>query len=135
MLDTPVHASGAERGRTEIPGRAGGSGRVPVTKVAGRYGVSRQSVHSWLRCYEQNGLGALADRSRRPGSSEQANRSGRYLLAPVLDHFIVFDADTVNRCTHPPLTRFVCPMPARMALSLVGPNGLNADYLDAQLWE
>src|SRR5215468_4427509 len=39
---------------------------VPVTEVAVRYGVSRQSVHSWLRRYEQGGLGALADRSRRP---------------------------------------------------------------------
>src|SRR6185437_14529345 len=41
---------------------------VPVTEVAARSGVSRQSVHSWLRRYEQGGLGALADRSRRPES-------------------------------------------------------------------
>jgi transposase InsO family protein len=42
--------------------------RVPVTEVAARFGVSRQSVHSWVRRYEQGGLGALADRSRRPDS-------------------------------------------------------------------
>jgi transposase InsO family protein len=41
---------------------------VPVTEVAARAGVSRQSVHAWLRRYEQGGLGALADRSRRPES-------------------------------------------------------------------
>jgi transposase len=38
---------------------------VPVTEVAARFGVSRQSVHAWLRRYEQGGLGGLADRSRR----------------------------------------------------------------------
>ncbi|MEU1014042.1 IS481 family transposase [Streptomyces sp. NPDC005890] len=41
---------------------------VPVTQVAARYGVSRQSVHSWVRKYEQSGLPGLADRSHRPTS-------------------------------------------------------------------
>ena len=41
---------------------------VHVTEVAARFGVSRQSVHAWVRRYEQGGLGALADRSRRPES-------------------------------------------------------------------
>jgi transposase len=40
--------------------------RVPVTEVADRYGVSRKSVHAWLRRYEQSGLAGLADRSHRP---------------------------------------------------------------------
>jgi transposase InsO family protein len=39
---------------------------VPVTEAAGRAGVSRQSVHAWVRRYEQGGLGALADRPKRP---------------------------------------------------------------------
>jgi transposase InsO family protein len=37
-----------------------------VTEVAGRWGVSRQSVHSWLARYEKGGLEQLADRSHRP---------------------------------------------------------------------
>ncbi len=41
---------------------------IPVTEVADRYGVSRQSVHAWVRRYEQGGLGGLMDRSRRPES-------------------------------------------------------------------
>ncbi len=41
---------------------------MTVTEVAEKYGVSRQSVHGWLRRYEQGGLGALMDRSRRPQS-------------------------------------------------------------------
>ncbi len=42
---------------------------VPVTEVAERFGVSRQSVHAWVRRYEAGGLAGLADRSRRPKSS------------------------------------------------------------------
>jgi transposase InsO family protein len=39
---------------------------APVTDVARRYGVARQTVHGWLRAYASDGLGALADRSSRP---------------------------------------------------------------------
>src|SRR6266496_49227 len=36
---------------------------VPVTEVAGRYGVSRQSVHTWLGRYRDEGPPGLEDRS------------------------------------------------------------------------
>jgi transposase len=39
---------------------------LPVVEVAGRYGVSRQSVHNWLRRYATGGLEGLRDRSHRP---------------------------------------------------------------------
>ena len=38
---------------------------VPVTEVADRYGVSRQSVHAWLRRYRYEDPAGLADRSHR----------------------------------------------------------------------
>jgi transposase len=38
---------------------------VPVTEVADRYGVSRQSVHAWLRRYRAEGPSGLADRSHK----------------------------------------------------------------------
>jgi transposase InsO family protein len=38
---------------------------VPVTEVAERYGVSRQSVHAWLRRYRDEGPSGLADRSHK----------------------------------------------------------------------
>jgi transposase-like protein len=42
---------------------------VPVTVVALRYGVARQTVHQWLRRYaDEGGLGGLADRSPKPDS-------------------------------------------------------------------
>src|SRR4051812_41582830 len=39
---------------------------VPVTEVAAKVGVSRQTLHSWLSRYAGGGLEALADRSHRP---------------------------------------------------------------------
>src|SRR6185437_10647767 len=41
---------------------------APVTEVARRYGVARQTVHEWLARYAVGGLGGLADRSSRPAS-------------------------------------------------------------------
>ncbi|HWG65124.1 MAG TPA: IS481 family transposase [Streptosporangiaceae bacterium] len=38
---------------------------VPVTEVADRYGLSRQSVHAWLRRYRAEGPSGLADRSHK----------------------------------------------------------------------
>ena len=40
--------------------------KIPVTEVAERYGVSRQSVHAWVRRYRSDGIGALIDRSHKP---------------------------------------------------------------------
>ena len=42
------------------------SGGVPVVEVAERYGVSRKTVHAWVRRYRQDGLPGLTDRSHRP---------------------------------------------------------------------
>lgn len=39
-----------------------------VTDVADQFGVRRQTVHAWLRRYEESGLDGLADRSHRPRS-------------------------------------------------------------------
>lgn len=41
---------------------------VSVSEVAQRWGVSRQSVHMWLRRYEDEGLAGLEPRSSRPVS-------------------------------------------------------------------
>lgn len=39
-----------------------------VGEVAAHFGVSRQSVHVWLRLNEDYGLEGLADRSHKPKS-------------------------------------------------------------------
>ncbi len=41
---------------------------APVTDVARRYGVTRQTVHRWLRRYAEQGMAGLVDRSSRPAS-------------------------------------------------------------------
>lgn len=41
----------------------------PVTEVAARYGVSRQSVYTWVGRYRAGGLAGLQDRSHRPNNS------------------------------------------------------------------
>jgi transposase InsO family protein len=41
----------------------------PVTEVAAHYGVSRQSVYTWMGRYRAGGLAGLQDRSHRPNTS------------------------------------------------------------------
>jgi transposase-like protein len=38
---------------------------ISVAEVAQRYGVSRQSVHTWLVRYRQEGIAGLEDRSHQ----------------------------------------------------------------------
>jgi transposase len=42
------------------------SAGAPVVEVAERYGVSRKTVHTWIRRYRADGLAGLVDRSHRP---------------------------------------------------------------------
>ena len=60
-----------QRYRAVLEAEAG----CPVTEVAARHGVSRQSVHAWVRRYRAGGLAALAD--RRTGRSPARIRSPR----------------------------------------------------------
>jgi transposase-like protein len=41
-------------------------GGQTVTDVARRYGVTRQTVHRWLKSYARAGLGGLVDHPSRP---------------------------------------------------------------------
>ena len=65
MLDTPLMlwelSVTEQRYRAVLEVMAG----VPVTEVAERYGVSRQSVHAWLRRYRDEGPPGLADRCHK----------------------------------------------------------------------
>jgi transposase InsO family protein len=65
MLDTPLMlwelSVTEQRYRAVLEVMAG----VPVTEVADRYGVSRQSVHAWLVRSRDEGPPGLADRSHK----------------------------------------------------------------------
>ena len=39
---------------------------IPVTEVAERFGVARQTVHRWMARYRDSGIDGLADRSHAP---------------------------------------------------------------------
>jgi transposase-like protein len=47
---------------------------LSVSEVARRYGVSRQSLHAWVRRYEADGLKGLSDRSTGPGAALTRSR-------------------------------------------------------------
>jgi transposase InsO family protein len=53
-----------------------------VTDVAARYGVDRRTLHRWLVRYANDGLGALEDRSSKPGHCP-------HQLAPILEARII----------------------------------------------
>ena len=55
---------------------------VPVTEVAARFGVTRQSVHRWLKRYAARGLAGLVDGSTVPGSCP-------HQMAPTVEARIV----------------------------------------------
>jgi transposase-like protein len=60
--------------------------RVPVTEVADRYGVSRKSVHAWVRRYQESGLGRVGDRSHRSHSQPRQVSAEVDSKRPTGDH-------------------------------------------------
>ena len=55
---------------------------MTVTDVARRNGVSRQTVHTWLRRYANGGMAALADKSSKPESCP-------HQMAPLIEARVV----------------------------------------------
>jgi transposase InsO family protein len=113
---------------------------APVTDVARRYGVARQTVHDWLRKYAFEGLGGLADRSSKPLSCP-------HQMDPVVEARIV-----AMRRTHsgwgPRTILFwlerdgVAPLPGRTSVErclvrhgLVTPQARKRKRSDYQRWE
>jgi transposase InsO family protein len=56
---------------------------VAVTEVAAEVGVSRQSLHTWVRRYRAAGLAGLVDRSQRP--RESPNQASAEIEAVVCE--------------------------------------------------
>ena len=69
-----------------------------VTEVARRFGVSRQSVHAWLRRYAaEGGLGGLGDRSSRPHScSHQMSPAAEARIVEIRRAHPVWGADRIR---------------------------------------
>jgi transposase InsO family protein len=87
---------------------------VPVTEVAARYEVSRQSVHAWMRRYAAGGLGGLMDRSRRPESCP--HQVGPQVEAVVCEMRRDHPRWGPVRLVHELAKAGVAPVPSRMSV-------------------
>jgi transposase InsO family protein len=87
---------------------------VPVTEVAARYEVSRQSVHAWIARYREGGLGALADRPRRPGTCP--HQVGAEIEAAVCELRREHPRWGPVRLVHELARAGVVPVPSRMSI-------------------
>jgi transposase len=87
---------------------------VPVTEVAARYEVSRQSVHAWIRRYAEGGLGGLMDRSRRPESCP--HQVGPQVEAVVCEMRRDHPRWRPLRLVHELAKAGVAPVPSRMSV-------------------
>ena len=113
---------------------------VPVTEVAARAGVSRQTVHRWLTRYAARGLAGLVDGSKAPGSCP-------HQMAPETEALIV-----AMRVEHPgwgPVTighwlerQGVFPLPGRSSIyrclvrhGLITPEARKRKKADYKRWE
>lgn len=114
---------------------------APVTDVARRYGVARQSVHRWLRRYAgEGGIANLADRSSRPGRCPHqmpATVEAR-VLALRRDH----PAWGPARIGHELARQGVAPLPGRSSIyrtlvrhRLVDPTKRKRRRADYKRWE
>jgi transposase InsO family protein len=95
----------------------------PVTEVAERYGVSRQSVHAWMGRYRSGGLAALADRSHRPASCP--HRTAVQVEALVCELRRAHPRWGPARLAHELARKGVEPVPSPATLSrILARNGL-----------
>ncbi|MFI5876619.1 IS481 family transposase [Streptomyces sp. NPDC051445] len=84
------------------------------TEVAARYGVSRQSVHAWVRRYEEGGLAGLSDRSHRPRSHPWQMPAG--VEAAVLELRRLHPRWGQRRLRHELARRGVQPVPSEASV-------------------
>lgn len=84
---------------------------VPVTEVAGRYRVSRQSVHTWVKRYRSGGLAGLADRSHRPKTCPHQVESE--IEALICEFRRTHPSWGPRRLVHELERRDVVPLPSR----------------------
>lgn len=85
-----------------------------VTEVAKRFGVSRQTVHTWIARYESGGLVSLADRSHRPEScSHQITADVEAIICEIRRHHLGWGP---RRIEHQLERMHTSPMPSRSSI-------------------
>ena len=111
-----------------------------VTDVARRYGVVRQTVHTWIRRYAGSGMAALADRPTKPGSCP-------HQMAPEIEARVVqARRDHLGwgprRIGHQLASEGVAPVPSRSGIyralvrhGLIEPKKRRRTAADYRRWE
>jgi transposase InsO family protein len=113
---------------------------IPVSEVAARYGVSRQSVHSWVDRYRDGGLAGLADRSHRPRSCP--HQVDGQVEALICELRRAHPGWGPRRLVHELGRREVVPMPSRSTVyrtllraGLIEPGSRRRKRVDYRRWE
>lgn len=113
---------------------------VPVVEVAAEAGVSRQSVHTWVRRYRAEGLAGLADRSRRPRDSP--NQTAVEVEVAVCEVRRSHPRWGARRIAHELARAGVTPVPARTTVhrilvrhGLVEPRSRRRKKSDYKRWQ
>ena len=86
----------------------------PVVEVASQFGVSRQTVHTWLARYEAAGLAGLANRSHKPRSCP--HQMPPMVEARVLEWRRVHPGWGPRRLLHELGRAGISPLPSRSAV-------------------
>ncbi|WP_318021556.1 IS481 family transposase, partial [Streptomyces sp. N50] len=95
----------------------------PVAHVARQVGASRQSVYAWVARYDQGGLEALADRSRRPHYSP--TQIAGDMEATVCELRLAHPRWGARRIVHELKRRGLAPVPGRSTVHrILVRNGL-----------
>lgn len=103
-------------------------GGSPIGEVAERYGTTRQSLHTWRKRFEQEGLLGLSDRSRRPRTSP--TRLPAAIEAAICDVRRQHPRWGARRISHELAQRQDAPVPSRATVHRVlVRNGLIAAQL------
>ncbi|GAA4603635.1 hypothetical protein GCM10023195_12150 [Actinoallomurus liliacearum] len=112
----------------------------PVIEVAERYGVSRQTLHAWMRRYREGGLSGLADRSHRPASCP--HQTAAEVEALVCELRRAHPRWGPARLAHELQRQGVAPVPSQATLSrilarnsLIAPGGRRRPRASYQRWE
>ncbi|OPZ45900.1 MAG: hypothetical protein BWY94_01033 [Actinobacteria bacterium ADurb.BinA094] len=115
-------------------------GGLPVTEVAARYGVTRQTVHRWLRRYARYGLAGLASESTRPGSCPHQMRPE--VEARIVELRLLHPAWGPRTIAHQLGREEVSPVPGRSSIHrcllrhrLIDPQKRRRKREDYRRWE
>jgi len=111
-----------------------------VGEVAAQFGVSRQSVHAWLRRYEDHGLEGLANRSHKPKS--MPHQMPPHVEAAVLELRREHRSWGPRRLVYELLKRGVVPVPSETGVyralrraGLIEPGGRRRRKDTWKRWE